>query len=139
MVNVCAGSALLAQTDEVMGRLLWRDLVESIELVLASCGTKPNRMEISQVVHVELVPWLEQPPFTSSPIPTTEHLANTTADGSSRAEPDGGSPSGQRMRRVGTACPDRRGDWEATLARPRGVNRARVSKLWHHPIEEVPC
>ncbi len=38
MVHVCAGSALLAQTDEVIGRPLWRDLVESIELVLASCA-----------------------------------------------------------------------------------------------------
>ena len=39
MVSLCAGSALLAQTDEVMERFRCRDLLEKMELVLASCGT----------------------------------------------------------------------------------------------------
>ncbi len=64
-------------------------------IVSASCGT-----------NIEKVPWLEQPPNPFRSIPTTKRFTNTTAGGSSRAEPDSAPPSGQPMCRVGTACPE---------------------------------
>ncbi len=52
VVSLCAGSALLAQADEVTERFRCRDLLEKTELVLASCGTCAGSALLAQTDEV---------------------------------------------------------------------------------------